>query len=176
MANFPVKYLDNENMRPMYFSHPKIDEGENKTIMYGFGLNAIKEVVPQDFSPIFTRMKNIAMDHVSYFSAGWRLVTGYFGDTDPVTQNIDEKNNPFALLKEIPLFDFIGRLLNTYISTKDNLTEECFAHDTYETEIDDDLRTLKLKSSYVSDNCKNLKTLLDIFEEDAVKQLKNASD
>lgn len=40
LANFPVKYLDNENMRPMYFSHKRYAKGsENETLLYGFGLN-----------------------------------------------------------------------------------------------------------------------------------------
>jgi hypothetical protein len=34
LANFPIKYLDNEDMRPMYFSHAKT----SKTLMYGIGL------------------------------------------------------------------------------------------------------------------------------------------
>lgn len=34
LANFPVKYLDNEDMRPMYFSHAK----DVNTEMYGIGL------------------------------------------------------------------------------------------------------------------------------------------
>ena len=34
LSNFPVKYLDNEDMRPMYFSHMKTQ----KTMMYGVGL------------------------------------------------------------------------------------------------------------------------------------------
>lgn len=38
LANFPIKYLDNEMMRPMYFSHKK---NENQTILYGFGLDQI---------------------------------------------------------------------------------------------------------------------------------------
>ena len=36
LANFPVKYLDNELMRPMYFSHKK---NHKYTILYGFGLD-----------------------------------------------------------------------------------------------------------------------------------------
>ena len=39
LANFPVKYLDNEDMRPMYFSHKKTES----TIMYGFGINGLKD-------------------------------------------------------------------------------------------------------------------------------------
>ena len=34
LANFPIKYLDNEDMRPMYFSHAKTDD----TIIHGIGL------------------------------------------------------------------------------------------------------------------------------------------
>lgn len=34
LANFPVKYLDNEDMRPMYFSHAKT----KLTTIYGLGL------------------------------------------------------------------------------------------------------------------------------------------
>ena len=37
LANFPVKYLDNEDMRPMYFSHAKTKE----TNMYGMGLRDV---------------------------------------------------------------------------------------------------------------------------------------
>lgn len=33
LANFPIKYLDNEDMRPMYFSHVKTAQ----TFIYGIG-------------------------------------------------------------------------------------------------------------------------------------------
>lgn len=39
LANFPVKFLDNEKMRPMYFSFIKND----KTSFYGFGLNQLAQ-------------------------------------------------------------------------------------------------------------------------------------
>ena len=39
LANFPVKYLDNEDMRPMYFSHKTSEE---KTIMFGFGIRGMQ--------------------------------------------------------------------------------------------------------------------------------------
>ena len=45
LANFPVKYIDNEDMRPMYFSHCK--NAEN-TILYGFGLEEIAEKVDEE--------------------------------------------------------------------------------------------------------------------------------
>ena len=41
LANFPLKYLDNEKMRPMYFSHKRIkkeEDSDNYTVLYGFGL------------------------------------------------------------------------------------------------------------------------------------------
>ena len=38
LANFPLKYLDNERMRPMYFSHANI---QGKTVLYGFGVNFV---------------------------------------------------------------------------------------------------------------------------------------
>ena len=47
LANFPIKYLDNEKMRPMYFAYPKT----KKTILYGFGLNQISD-------PAYTEKKN----------------------------------------------------------------------------------------------------------------------
>jgi predicted acylesterase/phospholipase RssA len=40
LANFPIKYLDNEHMRPMYFSHR---QDASKTILYGFGLDPIPD-------------------------------------------------------------------------------------------------------------------------------------
>jgi predicted acylesterase/phospholipase RssA len=42
LANFPIKYIDNEEMRPMYFSHQK---NPKNTILYGFGLEQIEEKV-----------------------------------------------------------------------------------------------------------------------------------
>ena len=39
LSNFPIKYLDNEKIRPMYFSHPKTE----KTVLYGFGVNKIPD-------------------------------------------------------------------------------------------------------------------------------------
>ena len=38
LANFPIKYLDNDKMRPKYFSHERSKEN---TILYGFGLHSI---------------------------------------------------------------------------------------------------------------------------------------
>ena len=40
LANFPIKYIDNEDMRPMYFSHCK---NPKTTILYGFGLDHIPD-------------------------------------------------------------------------------------------------------------------------------------
>ena len=37
LANFPVKYLNNEDMRPMYFSH--IHSEDN---LFGFGINGLQ--------------------------------------------------------------------------------------------------------------------------------------
>ena len=42
LANFPLKYLDNERMRPKYFAHPrfkKVEGSETETILIGIGLN-----------------------------------------------------------------------------------------------------------------------------------------
>ena len=39
LANFPIKYLDNQLMRPMYFSHQKSDQ---YSILYGFGLDQVE--------------------------------------------------------------------------------------------------------------------------------------
>ena len=42
LANFPLRYLDNERMRPKYFAHPrikKIDGSETETILIGIGFN-----------------------------------------------------------------------------------------------------------------------------------------
>ena len=44
LANFPIKYLDNQMMRPMYFSHK---QNPRHSILYGFGLDQI-ESKPQD--------------------------------------------------------------------------------------------------------------------------------
>ena len=41
LANFPLKYLDNERMRPKYFAHPRIykaEGSETETILIGIGL------------------------------------------------------------------------------------------------------------------------------------------
>ena len=78
LANFPIKYLDNENMRPMYFSHPKISSVENQTIMYGFGLNALPEESSSDYSEIFARMKEIVMDKVKSRRFVWNFVKSLF--------------------------------------------------------------------------------------------------
>jgi predicted acylesterase/phospholipase RssA len=43
LANFPIKYLDNEHMRPMYFSHR---QNADRTILYGFGLDQVED--PQE--------------------------------------------------------------------------------------------------------------------------------
>ena len=46
LANFPLRYLDNERMRSTYFSHPKVvkkEGSEDETILIGLGLNHIEE-------------------------------------------------------------------------------------------------------------------------------------
>ena len=40
LANFPIKYMDNEEIRKRYFSHKSI-KGEN--ILLGFGLDNLDE-------------------------------------------------------------------------------------------------------------------------------------
>ena len=57
LANFPVKYLDNEKMRPMYFAHPKINGGDNETILHGFGLNALAEKTPEEKAKMSAAVK-----------------------------------------------------------------------------------------------------------------------
>ena len=59
LSNFPVKYLDNEKMRPMYFAHPKIDGGDNETILYGFGLNALAEKTPEEKAKMSEAVKKL---------------------------------------------------------------------------------------------------------------------
>jgi hypothetical protein len=39
LANFPIQYLDNEEIRPFYFSHAKND----KTHIFGFGLEELPD-------------------------------------------------------------------------------------------------------------------------------------
>ena len=39
LSNFPIEYLDNEKMRPIYWSHPK----SKTTNIYGFGLNYVQD-------------------------------------------------------------------------------------------------------------------------------------
>jgi hypothetical protein len=38
LANFPLKFLDNEKFREKYFSHTSVKE---KTFLYGFGLDKL---------------------------------------------------------------------------------------------------------------------------------------
>jgi hypothetical protein len=39
LANFPILYLDNEEIRPFYFSHAQTD----KTYIFGFGLEKLPD-------------------------------------------------------------------------------------------------------------------------------------
>lgn len=39
LSNFPIKYLDNESVRPIYFRHMKV---RSKTKIFGFGLMHIE--------------------------------------------------------------------------------------------------------------------------------------
>ena len=41
----------------------------------------------------------------------------------------------YEYIRRVPLIDFLLDLLATYTDTKDNLTEECFSHNTFETKI-----------------------------------------
>jgi hypothetical protein len=44
LANFPLKYLDNEKMREKYFSHVRVkrkEGSEDETVLIGIGLNNI---------------------------------------------------------------------------------------------------------------------------------------
>lgn len=38
LANFPIKYMDNEELRQLYFSHKAVDK---LTFLLGFGLDAL---------------------------------------------------------------------------------------------------------------------------------------
>lgn len=115
----------------MYFAHPKSDDPKNLTVMYGFGLNAIKKAVEQDFSKITEEMTSIVKSHAVSFSSGFSFLWGFIKNPGAVTKKIDSHTNPIEDLKKIPLIEFVSRLIKTYISTKDHLTEECFSHDTY---------------------------------------------
>ena len=45
LANFPLKYLDNERMRPKYFAHPRIykaEGSETETILIGMGSSFVE--------------------------------------------------------------------------------------------------------------------------------------
>jgi predicted acylesterase/phospholipase RssA len=49
LANFPIKYFDNDTIRDTYFSHMTCkDEKKNKTILLGFGLDQLN---PNSYSP-----------------------------------------------------------------------------------------------------------------------------
>ena len=47
LANFPLKFLDNEKFREKYFSHKKVEE---KTLLYGFGLDQLEDFPENDNS------------------------------------------------------------------------------------------------------------------------------
>ena len=143
--------------------------------MYGFGLNAVKPPQIVDYSKKIETLVNIVKGQATgwnIFGTAWDFLSGFVKDPRPITKNIDMNTNPLRHLKQIPLFEFAGRLLNTFISTKDNLTEECFSHDVYETEIDNSLRNLSVKYNYVEDNIAKVEKFAKIFYEKKVKEIK----
>lgn len=76
----------------------------------------------------------------------------------------DDKN-PITKLKRIPVFEFGFQLLNTYIKTKDNLTEECFSHRLFETEIGTQYQKMIESNWNLEELERNVLVLKGKFEE-----------
>ena len=59
LANFPIKYLDNEKMRTKYFSHQKNDQ----TKLFGFGLHYVNAEedsrMPENYQGMGDKVKKI---------------------------------------------------------------------------------------------------------------------
>ena len=119
LANFPIMYLDNEEMRPMYFSHKK----NEKTKIFGFGL----EEIPKEEDPGAIQKHEKAMDELTE-AIKKRLPYLKFLWTQLVHTPSPEivKVSSLMPLTEIPIFDLLSKVISTYSEANENFVKECF--------------------------------------------------
>ena len=166
LSNFPIEYLDNERMRPMYWSHPK----RKTTEIYGFGLNEVKDPAYEERQKAklkeATNAVEEALDHYLSCCKLFSLGCKAFGKmcknccgcnvvekdlaSSEVEVEVDEKQQEsiglISELKQIPAIKFGLRLLNTYFYANDNLIYECFEKQIFHTK--DDVQPAKLSKKY----------------------------
>ena len=129
LANFPIKYLDNEDMRPMYFAH----KPNEHTTLFGFGLREVEaEEKPQEEVDAENKKKAEMYEKIvkrikSNLSISKLMLE--FLKVPLKSEVVDPKNltNP----RSIPLVDFLMKLLETYQNSNDNLVRECFEYETF---------------------------------------------
>lgn len=125
LANFPMMYFNNENMRPMYFAHkancsdPVV---ENRTKIVGFGLNEIPdpqiaEKAKVEAAKLSKKLSDLASANISKVKLAWHIARS--------TETVIE---PYYL-GNIPLLGFAYKLLQTFQSASDNLVYEVFDKD-----------------------------------------------
>ncbi len=119
LANFPMEYFDNENIRPMYFSRKcHYEAGKNNTRIVGFGLEEIEDpiavVEPKGSSigDLATKLSTLAQNSLPWC---WKARIAWHFKFSRW-----EQIEAFDL-SQIPLFGFLYKLLKTYISAADNL-------------------------------------------------------
>ena len=141
LVNFPLQYLDNEEMRPMYFSHRKTE----KTSLLGFGITSLKPSrEPEDLKRINEEVATSASKLAKMFMNryGWcRSICDFLchkcyisRKKTIVFENEPEKStlsNSDIPEESVLLLVFLKQLLQTFVFTKDNLIEECLSHSVF---------------------------------------------
>ena len=121
LANFPIKYLDNEEMRPMYFAH----KPNAVTTLFGFGLRELEEKVVTMTKEEEEKMMNAKKEKFDKLVKKIKANVSYpklvlaLARVPVSSQEVDPQK--LTKPRDIPLVDFLLKLLETYQNSNDNL-------------------------------------------------------
>lgn len=113
LANFPIKFLDNEELRPFYFSHAKTE----RTRIFGFGLNMMKSA---EDTEIEKRRQKIASEELSeLIKKRLPIMKLLFAQLFRTPKPGIVKVEDMAHFHEIPLFEYVRKLIRTYLTSSE---------------------------------------------------------
>ena len=130
LANFPIKYLDNQEMRPMYFAH----KPNAVTTLFGFGLREMEEEHKKSDEQVEAESK-VKIQKLEKLVKKIKANVSYpklllaLAKVPLKTEIVDPQK--LAKPRDIPLVDFLLKLLETYQNSNDNLVRECFEYQTF---------------------------------------------
>lgn len=128
LANFPIIFLDNEQMRPMYFSH----KPNQLTRLFGFGLEQVTEEPPPEVRrQQEERMKRLEAELSELISKLMPKLELLYYQMKYVPRPEVVPTSSLIPLEGVPLVGFLYKLLQTYIYANDNLVSECFSRSIY---------------------------------------------